>query len=167
MVDKLEIKSEVPQSEVSQIDSYGDDYQNRPRSKKDRYSVSTILLNLPTPQRKGFVRQWVIDKEQRIFLARDWKFVKGEDGQPMRQVMNHRTKDPEYGSYMEIPEIYFQENLDGDDQIRKDLIERRIKNKDIEHETAEGSESGAGKVDANKFYTPSAFENKIERNNKK
>lgn len=154
---------------IQKTDFYDDDsIVDRPRPKKDQYSTASAQLRLPMPQRKGFMRQWVIDKEQRTFISRDWKTVKGEDGNPMRIVMNHEnTKEPEYGTYMEIPEIWFQENLRGDDAIRQNLLNRRMQNKDVVHEVAEGSDSGlTGQVDGTKFYTPSNFENKIERNNK-
>ncbi len=166
MVNKVELDKKLSKVEKSvDVQYYDDDYINRPRPKKDKYSILSAQLNLPTPQRKGFVRQWVIDREQRIFNARDWMPVKGEDGLPMRAVMNHRTKEPEFGTYMEIPEKFYQENIQDDDAIRKDLVERRINNKDIVHEVAEGSENGSGKVDSSKFYTPDAFTNKIETNN--
>ncbi len=165
MTNEKESSTQVKQSQVekknelSTTEYYDDDsIVNRPRSQKNKFSVLAARLNLSSPQRKGFVRQWVIDKEQHIFLGRDWKPVKGEDGQPMRNVMNRKTKDPEFGTYMEIPEIYFQENLRADDEIRKEVLERKISNKDL-------VDKDGKPLNAANFYTPDAFTNKIERNN--
>ncbi len=163
----IDKKNEVISTPKNESKFYDDDsIVDRPRPPKDKFSMLSMQLNLPTPQRKGFVRQWVIDKEKRFFEARDWLPVKGEDGDVMRKVMNHRTKEPEYGTYMEIPEKYFQENKRADDVQIRELTERQVKNKDIVHKTAEGSQSGESTVDNSKLYTPTVFgENKIERNN--
>lgn len=147
---------------------YGEDWQDRPRPNRDRYSALAAQYNLETPQRKGFVRQWVIDKERRVFDARGWRPVRGVNGEPMRAVMNHKTvKEPEYGTYMEIPEVYFQENLKEDDAIRKSTLERRINNEDIVSATLDNEGNLKEQtLDKGNFYTPKAFgKNKIEKNN--
>lgn len=166
MIDNEEKATQSTETKVAsknevKVQYYDDEVLNRPRQKKDKFSMLSMQLNLPTPQRKGFVRQWVIDKEKRIFEAREWFPVKGEDGNPMRQVMNRNKKEPEYGTYMEIPERYFQENIQADDEDRKAVLERRITNKEIVGEDGKA-------INATGLYTPSpvnGFVNKIERNN--
>lgn len=127
---KYEATGESQQYESASPDFYDDESLNRPRPKKDKYSISATRRRLPFPQRKGFVRQWVIDAERRDFDARDWKPVKGEDGKPMIAVMNARKDKPDYGTYMEIPETYFQQNQQADDEERKQTIERRTPTKE-------------------------------------
>lgn len=117
------------------VEFYGDDYASRPRPKKEQFSILHTQLNLEYPQRKGFRREWVLEKLIPDYERRDWRPVKGENGKPMRVVMNsgkyiNNLKEPEYGIYYEIPEEYFKQNQAADDSIRKELVERRMNNQD-------------------------------------
>lgn len=136
----------------------GDDWKNRPRSNKEKFSAKLTAFKLQIPERKGFRRHWVIEREIPEFLAREWEPVKGSDGQQVREVMNtgkynKDIKEPEYGILMEIPEIYFQENLKSDDDDRKALMDRRTP-----------SQNQAANVDGAAYTQPVGIENKIERN---
>lgn len=151
---KNDAKGQEPQNVSQETNFYDDDVLNRPRPKKDKYSISATSRRLPTPQRAGFVRQWVIDAERRDYDARDWKPVKGQDGQPIREVMNTRKDKPDYGTYMEIPEFYFQQNQQADDTERKQLIERRTPSK----------ENGVV-IDKEAYIAPSIITDKTLKNN--
>lgn len=127
----------------NKFDYYSDDVLTRPREKKENFGTMSARMQLQTPQRKGFVRQWVIDNEMYLYESRDWRPVKGEDGNPMRAILNRKKDKPDYGTYMEIPEIYYQENVKMDDQQRKIRKESRAP-------TKEGKE-----IDGQVFVQPS------------
>lgn len=136
----------------------GDDWLNRPRTSKEKFSATMTALKLQVPERKGFRRHWVIEKEIPEFQRRDWAFVKGVDGQPLREVMNtgrysREIKEPEYGVLMEIPEQYFQENMRSDDEERKALMQRRT--------PSQGQDAN---IEGEAYRQPTGIVNKIERN---
>lgn len=137
---------------------YGDDWVNRPRERKENFSTLAASDKLPIVPRIGFRRHWVIEREIPEFERRDWKPATENGGKPTRVVMNtgkynRDIKEPEYGILMEIPEVYFQQNLKADDDERKALSDRRSP-----------TQNQPAVVDGQTYVKPPAFENKIERN---
>lgn len=115
----LEIKKEF----------FSDEDINRPRPERKEFSIATLQLKLSYPQKKGFRREWVIDSQYSIYEARGWRPVQGEDGDIMRNVMSpNAEKGPMYGTYMEIPETWYNENLAEDDIIRKEQLAIQLEN---------------------------------------
>jgi len=121
--------------------------QKRTQSKKRRPSrrpLGVPVSKLTAPERKGYVRRWINDEENRIQLALDAGYehvlnedlsvaaAEGDSGSKVNQIVGTKDDGTALVAYlMEIPEDWHEE-----DQIRKqeivDETERAIREGNLE-----------------------------------
>lgn len=89
-----------------------------------RVPLGTPQQKLQAPSRRGYVRRWINDMDNRIAMARQggYEHVKEEDGSEKRvHVGTKRDGSPMFGYLMEIREEFYNE-----DQARKQAENDRI-----------------------------------------
>lgn len=118
--------TELPKNLTTKATKKGfdDSVLNKPRPKATSYDLTELNFNLPTPQRDGFVRQWILAKFVPMYEKKNWDFVYDENGVEMKQVLNSKFVDePEFGFYMETPIHWYQDRKQEEDMARKEMLE--------------------------------------------
>jgi hypothetical protein len=120
---------------------------------KTRQEWGQFLQKLALPVRPGYHRHWFNDVAGRIEEAKasGWAHVKNpRDGTPhKRAVGTGRDNNVLYAYAMEIPDVFWQQEMDARHAIAKEKIEG-IKKKPVRAEPGQAQASDQGK-----FYSPS------------
>jgi hypothetical protein len=119
---------------------------------KTRQEWGQFLQKLALPVRPGYHRHWFNDVAGRIEEAKasGWAHVKNpRDGTPhKRAVGTGRDNNVLYAYAMEIPEVFWQQEMDARHAIAREKVEG-IKKKPVRAEPGQAQASDQGK-----FYSP-------------
>ena len=119
---------------------------------KTRQEWGQFLQKLALPVRSGYHRHWFNDVAGRVEEAKasGWAHVKNpRDGTPhKRAVGTGRDNNVLYAYAMEIPDVFWQQEMDARHAIAKEKIEG-IKKKPVRAEPGQAQASDQGK-----FYSP-------------
>lgn len=119
------------------------------RALRKPYGTSTQKLALP--KRPGYHRHWFNDAGSRVDEAKEsgWAHIKGRDGGPIRRAVGTgRDNGVLYGFAMELPEVFWQEDMAARHKIAQGKM-------DAIKENPFRSKSGQAKAsDKGKFYDP-------------
>lgn len=116
-----------------------------------RRPVGAMAQKLALPDRRGYKRHWFNDVAGRIDDAKaaGWAHVLGRDRKPMaRAVGTGRDKGVQYAFAMEIPEVFWQEDQDAQNQRAQDRMDA------LKAAPIRAPQGTAQKSDAGKFYSP-------------
>lgn len=104
------------------------------------------------PKRNGYHTHWFTDKGGRIdeALASGWAHrINPRDGKPFKRIVGSgRDGKPEEGYAMDLPEVFWQEEMDARHKIASDRIEG-IKKNPFQSKPGQAQASDKGK-----FYDP-------------
>lgn len=87
--------------------------KRREKRRENRTDIGVKPRNLDAPVREGFRRRWVNNDKGRIEAFREdgWEVVQ-DDGTIAKRVGRKEDNSDLHGVLMEIPEEFFQENLE-------------------------------------------------------
>lgn len=116
-----------------------------------RKPFGAFTQKLAIPQRPGYRRHWFSDEPGRVDEAASngWAHVKDKDGKPVKRVVGRgRDGGPMYGFAMELPKIFWDEDMAAKHRVAQDRIDE-IKKNPIRAKTGQSDRSDEGK-----FYSP-------------
>lgn len=106
---------------------------------------------LALPKRRGYHRHWFNDVGGRVDEAKasGWSHIKGRDGSPIRRAVGTgRDNGVLYAYAMELPEVFWQEDMDARHK------EAAAKVDAIKESPARAKPGEAKRQDQGKFYNP-------------
>ena len=121
------------------------------RIRQTRKPLGAYTQKLALPVRQGYHRHWFNDVAGRIDEAKanGWAHVKGTDGKPIaRCVGTGRDKGSMYAFAMEIPEVFWREDMDA---RHADAAARVAALKSTPFRAPQGTAQAS---DTGKFYSP-------------
>lgn len=122
------------------------------RIRATRKPIGAYSQKLALPKRLGYHRHWFNDTAGRVeeAEANGWSFIKGNDGKNIsRCVGTGRDKGAMYAFAMEIPEVFWLEDMAARNQAATDKIEA------LKASPFRSPAGAAQKSDSGKFYDPS------------
>lgn len=121
------------------------------RIRQFRKPIGAMSQKLALPVRPGYHRHWFNDVAGRISEAEanGWAFVRGADEKPLsRCVGTGRDKGAQYAFAMELPLVFWQEDLDAKHKLASEKIDS------LKGQIARVPSGKADRADKGKFYDP-------------
>lgn len=121
------------------------------RIKGMRKPFGAFTQKLALPERPGYKRHWFNDTGARVeeAISSGWAFVSGNDGKNIRRVVGTgRDNGVLYAMAMEIPKVFWQEDMDARHEAAAGRMEE-LKAKPFKSAPGQSKPSDAGK-----FYSP-------------
>lgn len=112
---------------------------------------SGLMQKLALPVRRGYKRHWFNDSGNRIEDAKasGWSTIKGSDGQPIKRIVGSARSGQPLAAYaMEIPEVFWLEDLAAKNKVAEDQLDT-VRGKPFQVPPGMAKRSDAGK-----FYSP-------------
>lgn len=121
------------------------------RIRSTRKPLGAYSLKLALPQRAGYHRHWFNDVAGRIGEAQasGYAHIPDKDGKPIcRAVGTGRDRGVQYAFAMEIPYVFYAEDMAAKHQVASDQLDA------LKKSPFRAPSGGAEKSDAGKFYDP-------------
>lgn len=122
------------------------------RIRKLRKPLGTLSQKLALPVRRGYHRHWFNDTGNRVAeaVANGWAYINDPDGKPIRRAVGTgRDNGVMFAIAMELPEVFWREDMEARNQIAVDKMEA------LRRSPIRAEKGKVDKSDAGKFYSPS------------
>lgn len=143
-----EVVESVPQAGLTEREQLAADIE---RIRKIRKPFGAYTQKLALPKRPGYHRHWFNDSPGRVeeALQAGWMHIQGKDKTPLKRVVGTaRDGGPLYAYAMELPEVFWEEDVAARDERARAPLDA------IKRSPFPARPGAAKPSDSGKFYSP-------------